>query len=147
MKTDCSYFAGKSGVLYFRTTIQRQEWTPFILGAEDLKKTKQNLSDLQEKKKFKNQRSLWAFIAWSDVWEVSAQHGVLRLPLQMCCLITSTFVLERDNEFITLQIAPDYHAVQRTERRASRRVSIRGFKRCALQKKKKVRNPPPSRIF
>lgn len=53
MKTDGSYFAGKSGVLYSRTTIQRQEWTPFILGAEDLKKTKQNLSDLQEKKSWK----------------------------------------------------------------------------------------------
>lgn len=60
----------------------------------------------------------------------------------MCSLITSTFVLERDNEFITLQIAPDYHAVQRTERRASRRVSIRAFKRCALQKKKKSQKSP-----
>lgn len=54
----------------------------------------------------------------------------------MCSLITSTFVLERDNEFLTLQIAPDYHAVQRIERRASRRVSIQGFKRSNLQKKK-----------
>lgn len=56
----------------------------------------------------------------------------------MCSLITSTFVLERDNEFLTLQIAPDYHAVQRIERRAAFQYRVSNVQ---TSKKKKSEIP------
>lgn len=56
----------------------------------------------------------------------------------MCSLITSTFVLERDNEFPTLQIAPDYHAVQRVERRAAFQYGVSNAAHSKNKKKSEI---------
>lgn len=141
MKTDWSHFAGKSGVLYFRTTIQTPEWTPFILVAEDLEKNKKRKRNYQI---YRTKSVLFEFnttalcgpsFPCSGVSEIPAQHGVLRLPLQMCSLITSTFVLEYlSTEFLMLPIATDY---QHNKCRSVFQYSFSNL----LQWKKK-RNPP-----
>lgn len=135
MKTDWSYFTGKSGVLYFRTTIQRQEWTPFILGTEDLKKnnTKQNKKKLIRstgKKKKCRKTSVLCARSFPAAMSEKSPLSTVSCGCHSRCAVSSQARLsfKRHNEFLTftqsnaLSVAPCFNAGIQTLRTQKNRV-------------------------
>lgn len=148
MKTDCSYFAGKSGVLYFRTTIQRQEWTPFILGAEDLKKTKTKLIRSTGKKKLKT--SVLCELSLPEAMSEKSPLSTVSCGCHSRCAVSSQARLSL-NETMNLYNVANRPGLPRSPTHWATSVAPRfntGFQTLRTpKKKKKVGNPPPSRIF